>query len=412
MGGAGIELTSVGGSNWGLAVAGDWSSRGIAPLGCSPAGSPESRGGGMLPLLLRACGRGARMLRGVGCSVEMWKIIVNGYWKPKDPNMLASTGFYKRQLNASACEKIRSGINRKLLDQVNDIDSAKELWDRIVVLQEGTNLVQKSLYESAKTEATLFMIKEGETIAEAYGRLGALQDTNLALNLQILTKQADLSVDDIVSYVAANDNMAKEGERLVVMNCVDGPSNNLALKAREDQEREEVYQIEEEEEMTSTSDIGTYFVFFVKKYKKKFPISSNEKKRTCYNCDEDCHFANECPYEKRVDKPRFVKGVKPRLKPNPINERCKKNKGRAFVGTKYISDEEGEDEEKEAGVAGLAFSKPGSLFTYDYSKDYSTESLTPNVIGSSFMEITTHDDDSDDSSSSTIVGSCLMAFFI
>jgi hypothetical protein len=37
------------------------------------------------------------------------------------------------------------------LDQVNDIDSAKELRDRIIVLQEGINFIQKSLYESAKT---------------------------------------------------------------------------------------------------------------------------------------------------------------------------------------------------------------------------------------------------------------------
>ena len=60
-------------------------------------------------------------------------------------------------------------------------------------------------------------------------------------------------------------------------------------------------------------------------------------------------------------------------------------------------------------MAGFSFSKPGSLFTYDYSKDYSTESSTPNDIGSSFMARTTHDDDSYDSSSSTIVGSCLMS---
>ncbi|KAK1617106.1 hypothetical protein QYE76_022623 [Lolium multiflorum] len=134
-------------------------------------------------------------------------------------------------------------------------------------------------------------------------------------------------------------------------------------------------------------------------------LNDKKKKRTCYNCDEDSHFANECPYEKRVDKPKFIKGVKPRLKPNPINDRYKKNKGRAFVGAEYLSDEEEEDEEKEAGVAGLAFSKPGSLFTYDYSKDYSTE----NDVGSSFMARITQDDDSDDSPSSTIVGSCLMA---
>jgi hypothetical protein len=208
------------------------------------------------------------------CSVEMWEIIADGYLKPKDPTKLTSTEFYNRQLNASARDKIRSAIHRKLLDQVNDIDSAKELWDRIVVLQEGTNLIQKSLYESAKTEATMFMIKDGESIADAYARLGALRvkvkglgcekyndgfemneefikckiiamiavkqkDTNLALNLRILTNQADLSADDLVSYVAANDNMAKEGERLMVMNRADGSSHNLALKAKAVLAREE-----------------------------------------------------------------------------------------------------------------------------------------------------------------------------
>ncbi|KAK1619621.1 hypothetical protein QYE76_025138 [Lolium multiflorum] len=69
----------------------------------------------------------------------------------------------------------------------------------------------------------------------------------------------------------------------------------------------------------------------------------------------------------------------------------------------------GRNEEKEARVAGLAYSEPGSLFTYDYSKDYSMKSSTPNDICSSFMARITHDDDFDDTSSSMIVGSCIMA---
>ncbi|KAK1607055.1 hypothetical protein QYE76_030728 [Lolium multiflorum] len=176
-------------------------------------------------------------LRRIGCSVELWEIILHGYREPQDPIRLTSTEFYNRQLNASARDKIRSGINRKLLDQVNDIGSAKELWDRIVVLTEGTDLIQSSLYETAKQEAHRFMIREGESLADAYARLGALkvrikglgaekyddgfemnegfikskviamivvkqEDTNLALNLQIMTKSADLNSDDLVTYVA------------------------------------------------------------------------------------------------------------------------------------------------------------------------------------------------------------------
>ncbi|KAK1602570.1 hypothetical protein QYE76_037462 [Lolium multiflorum] len=187
--------------------------------------------------------------------MELWEIIVDGYRKPQDPIRLTSIEFYNHQLNASARDKIRSGINRKLLNQVNDIDSLKSC---------GIGL------------------QEGESVVDAYGRLGALRvkvkglgcekyndgfemneefikskviamiavkqkDTNLALNLQILTKQADLNADDLVSYVAANDNMAKTGERLMAMNRVDESSHNLALKARADDEREEVYEIEEDE---------------------------------------------------------------------------------------------------------------------------------------------------------------------
>ncbi|KAK1678377.1 hypothetical protein QYE76_039225 [Lolium multiflorum] len=222
------------------------------------------------------------------CSVELWEIILHGYREPQDPVRLTSTEFYNRQLNASARDKIRSGINRKLLDQVNDIGSAKELWDRIVVLTEGTNLIQSSLYETAKQEAHRFMIREGESLAMPMQGLVLLkihkvqghcydcvkqEDTNLALNLQIMTKSADPNSDDLVSYVAANENMAKAGKMLMAMNRVDEASHNheashnLALKARADHGGEEEYEIEEDEEMTSTSDIATDFAFFAKKYK-------------------------------------------------------------------------------------------------------------------------------------------------
>jgi len=209
--------------------------------------------------------------------------------------------------------------------------------------------------------------------------------------------------------------LAKQGKKIKEMNRAAGSSHSLALKAKVDQEKEEYEDIEEEEEMTSTSDMSTDLAFFAKKWKgssfgKMGKAFSKEKKRACYNCDEADHFADKCPYEKRVDKPKFVKGDKPRLKPNPINERFKKNKreGRAFLGTEYTSDEESEDEETVAGVAGLAFSKPGSLFKYDYTKDYALGASTPKVVGSSFMARGTNDH-SEDSSSSKEVGSCLMA---
>ncbi|KAM0924510.1 hypothetical protein ACQ4PT_004843 [Festuca glaucescens] len=101
----------------------------------------------------------------------------------------------------------------------------------------------------------------------------------------------------------------------------------------------------------------------------------------------------------REDKPKYEKGAKPRLKKNPINERYKKNKrreGKAFVGAEYTSDEE--SEEKVVGVVGLALAEPGSLFTYDYTKDYSENSSIPKNSGTCLMARGAKEDYSDNSS--------------
>jgi hypothetical protein len=43
------------------------------------------------------------------------------------------------------------------------------------MFQEGTSLIQNSKYEVAKSEMNLFMIKDGESLSNAYARLDALQ---------------------------------------------------------------------------------------------------------------------------------------------------------------------------------------------------------------------------------------------
>jgi hypothetical protein len=163
-------------------------------------------------------------------------------------------------------------------------------------------------------------------------------------------------------------------------------ANVTHSKAHEASKEESVEEdLEEEEEMTSTSELDIDLAFFAKKYgkhsMKRGSFVPKEKRRSCYNCDEPEHFADTCPYEKRQDKPKYIKGANPKLKPNPINLR-NKNKFKdvkALVGFEYTSDvdEEDSDEEDIIGVAGLARAKPGSLFKYDYTKDY--ESSTKNT---------------------------------
>ena len=185
-----------------------------------------------------------------------------------------------------------------------------------------------------------------------------------------------MTPDQLVGYFVAHDDMVNSANRTKdiarAMN-----KTSLALKAKvvqyheEDDEDKAQY---EEQEMTSTSELDVDLAFFAKKY-GKFTVKkggfTKEKKRFCYNCDESGHFADKCPYEKKEDKPKYTKETRTKLKPNHINLKNKRKEFKALLGTEYTSDgEEDEEDEQVVGVAGLALAEPGSLFKYDYSKDY------------------------------------------
>ena len=61
---------------------------------------------------------------------------------------------------------------------------------------------------------------------------------------------------------------------------------------------------------------------FVKRFSKgKVP---KKKTRACYNYEKLGHFAEDCPYEKREDKPCFPRKEVAKKLPNPLNNKFKK----------------------------------------------------------------------------------------
>jgi hypothetical protein len=146
-----------------------------------------------------------------------------------------------------------------------------------------------------------------------------------------------MTVDELVGYFVAHEDMIAKDNRTKEIVRAMNKNPSLALKANVTQSKaheaskeERVDEnLEEEEEMTSTSELDTNLTFFAKKYgkhsMKRGSFIPKEKKRSCYNCNEPGHIADTCPYEKRQDKPKYAKGVKPKLKPNPINLRNKKS---------------------------------------------------------------------------------------
>jgi hypothetical protein len=78
------------------------------------------------------------------CSEELWDMVFRGY-KPVNPTSLYPHERYDHQLNGMACDRIQRDVHRSLRDQIFNLESVKELWERIMILQEGTSLIQKKV---------------------------------------------------------------------------------------------------------------------------------------------------------------------------------------------------------------------------------------------------------------------------
>ena len=120
------------------------------------------------------------------------------------------------------------------------------------------------------------------------------------------------------------------------------------MYVEEQSEQEEEY----EEGGEIDSDEGPSYeamALFVKKLaRENSREDSQEEKRSCYICEESNHFSNDCPYEKRDDKPRFPKTFVKKKLPNPLNSKLKRKEGKAMVA------QEESDTDDVGGVAGVA----------------------------------------------------------
>ena len=155
-----------------------------------------------------------------------------------------------------------------------------------------------------------------------------------------------MTPDDVIATFLQYEEHLKESKRLLA--TYGGPSSNLALKARleefDDDEEEDEYEDDDNSDDTPSYDDIT---LFVKKFTKGDCKGRFQKKKTrnYYNCERPGHFAEDCPYEKREDKPRFPRKDVAKKLPSPLNNKFKK---------KALLALEGSDPEDVGGVAGVA----------------------------------------------------------
>jgi hypothetical protein len=92
--------------------------------------------------------------------VELWGVVENGY-EPVDERNMSPVEKINCQLNSTALDKIRQSLKRDTYDQVVNIESAKELWEKLTILFEGTTAIQRqSMTPPSKTCKCLLSMME------------------------------------------------------------------------------------------------------------------------------------------------------------------------------------------------------------------------------------------------------------
>jgi hypothetical protein len=93
--------------------------------------------------------------------VELWRVVEDGY-EPVNERNMSPVEKINCQLNSTALDKIRQSLKRDTYDQVVNIEFAKELWDKLTILFEGTTTIQRQRYEASKQDTQMFVVNDGE----------------------------------------------------------------------------------------------------------------------------------------------------------------------------------------------------------------------------------------------------------
>src|SRR4051812_27472478 len=258
------------------------------------------------------------------------------------------------------------------------ITNAKEMWDTLLISKSSSGSLQMTRYETAKNALHNLHMKKDETPQQLHMRLKVLSahvqsftcekslDGYQITNYYLLNKMLNalmvyshqmvwelrrmpdlfkMTPDDVISTFLQYEELLKESKRLLTM--YGGPSSNLALKARlEDiDDDEEDYEYEEDDNSDGTPSYEDMALFVKRFFKGDFKGKFQKKKtRACYNCENPGHFAEDCPYEKREDKPQFPRKEVAKKLPNPLNNKFNK---------KALIAQEESDPEDVGGVAGV-----------------------------------------------------------
>lgn len=102
---------------------------------------------------------------------------------PKLKPWSKSKGFNSTQ----ACDILFNSVCPEEFNKISHLQSAKEIWDTLIEIHEGTDFVKESNLDILNGQLGKFHMKDGETMTEMYSRLSLITNEIAGLGSEEMT---------------------------------------------------------------------------------------------------------------------------------------------------------------------------------------------------------------------------------
>jgi acyl-CoA hydrolase len=347
-------------------------------------------------------------------DVDMWKVITEGNFVPQSTDAVTAVVTIKPEtswtdtdkkkvlLNSKAQLFLQCSLTMEESERIYECNTAKEIWDTLKIHHEGTSHVKETRIDIGVRKFEIFEMNEEENIDEMYSRFTSIVNELRSLGkiysphdrirkilrclpttwrpmVTAITQAKDLNslaLEDLIGTLRAHEVLLQEDKPIK-------KGKMIALKAAQENPDETSLQIEEnketEEEQTVQEEAETELALISKKIqrmmkrrdqiKRYFPNRKDNSKRevdksqvTCYGCNKQGHYKNECPLTKRNQKSPFKKS--------------------ALITWDDLEDSQAE-EEGEANVCLMANSENEEVILFDTPSSKELENTIDNLLSDS-----------------------------
>ncbi|XBI00577.1 hypothetical protein VPH35_129573 [Triticum aestivum] len=110
------------------------------------------------------------------------------FFDGREPNYEATVEELKMlQYNAQACDILFNGLCPEEFNKISRLENAKEIWDTLIDMHEGTDSVKESKLGVLRSQLDKFKLKDGEGVAEMYSRLALITNEIADLGSEEMT---------------------------------------------------------------------------------------------------------------------------------------------------------------------------------------------------------------------------------